>query len=244
MRNVRWVALLLAALLLLSGCKTVETGTLTYETVFEKTNASLKEGHLFFAGKVLEKEQTNTPITYYDGESAANTFYKVEVTEDLFDLLPERTFTVCVMGTAEQFTNRTELEPGNIYLFDCTVWMQGEEVVLLLPTFHNALLQWENGYLSYTEENTRHGVEGDYKDYKAELKKRAGEQGYSAESVLESAKTRLAAATQKDTVHFEALEFEAVDTAAIEATVAGAKARLERAGQLPATNEGVKELLK
>ncbi len=244
MRKIKWAALLLAALLVLSGCQKNDPGTLDYEKVFAKTAASLKEGHLFFAGKVLEAEHKARPITYYDGETEVNTYYTVEITDDIFGLLPERTFTVCVMGTDEQFTSRTELEEEKVYLFDCTVWMQEEEVILLLPTFYNALPQQEGEYLSYIQENTRYGVEGTYEDYKKELKKMAQEQGYGPEAVLEGAKARLQTATQKDAAYFEALKFKAVDTAAVNATVEGAKARLQSAEKLPATEQGVKELLK
>ena len=57
MKKLNWVAMLLIALLILSGCHKNDSGTLTYEKVFEKTESSIREGHLFFAGKVLEKTQ-------------------------------------------------------------------------------------------------------------------------------------------------------------------------------------------
>ena len=155
MKKLNWVAMLLIALLILSGCHKNDPGTLTYEEVFEKTESSIREGHLFFAGKVLEKRVETTPITFYDAESEANTFYTVQVLDDFFDLLPDRNFTVCVMGTPEQFANRTDLEKGGTYIFDCSVWMQEDELILLLPTFHNALPKREGKYLSYTENSTR-----------------------------------------------------------------------------------------
>lgn len=244
MRKIKWAALLMAALLILSGCQSNDPSTLTYETMFEKTASSLKEGHLFFAGKVLEVAQKAEPITYYEGETPANTFYKVEVVEDYFDLLPERTLTVCIMGTTDQFSTRTDLEKNGVYIFDCTVWMHGEEVVLLLPTFYNGLPQWEGEFLSFTEKGVRYAVQGTYEEYKEALKELAEEQGYGPKAVMDAAKARLASAGQKDAAYFEELEFETVDADFIGTTVAAANARLQVAEKLQATNEGVKELLK
>lgn len=244
MKKINWAAMLLIALLILSGCQKTDPGTLTYETVFEKTSASMKEGHLFFAGKVLEKRVETTPITFYDSEAEANTFYTVQVTDDFFDLLPDRKFTVCVMGTPDQFTNRTDLEKNGIYLFDCSVWMQEDELILLLPTFHNALPRREGKYLSYTENGTRYGVEGTYEDYKEHLKKMAADHGYGAGMAMDHIRDRLTLATQKDVAYFENLGFESIDTALVKATSDAADTRLLAGAGVASTAEGVKELLK
>lgn len=244
MRKIRWAALLMAAVLLLSGCQKNDPGTLTYETMFEKTEASLKEGHLFFAGKVLQVDQRAELITYYDGETPANTFYTVEVVEDYFDLLPDRNLTVCIMGTTDQFSTRTDLKAEEVYIFDCTVWMQGEEVVLLLPTFYNGLPCREGEFLSFTEKGVRYAVEGTYEDYKESLLALAEEQGYGPAAVMKHINDRLASAAQKDAAYFEELEFETVDADRIGATVAAANTRLQEAKNLQSTNQGVKELLK
>ena len=242
MRKMQWAALLMAALLLLGGCHREDPGALTYETMFEKTESSLKEGHLFFAGKVLAVEKKAEQITYYDAPAAVNTFYRVEIEEDYFDLLPDRTFTVAVLGEEEHFANRTALEEGGVYLFDCTLWMQGEEMILLLPTFYNGLPQWEGQFLSFTEGNSRYAVEGTYQEYVEALKDLAKELGYGPKTVMEGAKARLQTAIQKDRAYFEDLKFEEADAAAIQATVQAAQKRLQAAQKLSETKEGVQEL--
>ena len=111
-KQAKIFALLLAVVLLLGGCAKAPEGQVEQEVLFEKTAASLAEGHLFFAGRVTSALAEPKQITYYDAEAGKNTFYRVEITEDFFGCLPNRTLTVCVMGNSENFAERENLEKG------------------------------------------------------------------------------------------------------------------------------------
>ncbi len=243
-KQTKLFALLLAAVLLVSGCAKAPDGRVELEDLFEKTSASLAEGHLFFAGKVTSALSEPKQITYYDGEAGKNTFYRVEITEDFFGCLPERTLTVCVMGNSENFAERENLEKGKEYLFDCAVWMEGDQVILLLPTFYKALPRRAEEELLLTQGEETVAVKGSYSEYKEKLKALAEESGYNPSLVLQKVKEQLQAASLKDEGYFEKLEFEKPDGELINATVAGASARLQAAEQAANTWEGIKELLK
>ncbi|MBQ8893769.1 MAG: hypothetical protein IJ043_05095 [Clostridia bacterium] len=246
MKKHNLLALLLALLLLLCGCsgQTESSGTKKLEDLFEKTAASLAEGHLFFTGKVTSALAEAKDISFYEAESEKNTFYKVEVTDDPFGCLPERTLTVCVLGNTENFIDRTPLQKGKEYLFDTTLWVQGEEAVLLLPTFYLVLPERQGDALYYTDQQTTAAVDGSYQDYLDQLRALAEENGYSAAGVLAAAKTRLESAVERDSAYFEALEFETVDSGALNTTIRTAKTLLAKANAAQPTWEGIEELLK
>ena len=131
-RNV--AALLLALLVLLTGCSKQELGQMPLEELLEKTPVSMEEGHLFFTGKVTAASVMNRMISFYEVETEKSTFYQVEVTDDPFDCMPDRTLTVCILGSAESFGERNALQKDKEYLFDTSLWVQEDEAVLLLPT--------------------------------------------------------------------------------------------------------------
>lgn len=243
-KQTKLFALLLAVVLLVSGCAKAPDGQVALEDLFEKTSASLGEGHLFFAGRVTSALAEPKQITYYDAEAGKNTFYRVEITEDFFGCLPNRTLTVCVMGNSENFAERENLEKGKEYLFDCSIWMEEDQVILLLPTFYQALPQREGEKLLRTQGEETAAVKGGYSEYKEKLKSLAAESGYDPALVLQKVKDQLQAASLKDEAYFEKLEFENPDRALINATVAGASARLKAAEQTEESWKGIKELLK
>ena len=243
-KQTKIFALLLAAVLLLGGCAKAPDGRVELEDLFEKTSASLAEGHLFFAGKVTSALAEPKQITYYDAETGKNTFYRVEITEDFFGCLPERTLTVCVMGNSENFAERENLEKGKEYLFDCALWMEEDQAILLLPTFYQALPERAEEKLLLTQEGKTSAVKGSYSDYKEKLQTMATESGYTSSLVLQKVKDQLQAASLKDVAYFEKLEFEKPDRELINATVAGASARVRAAEQAEESWEGIKELLK
>ena len=243
-KQTKFFALLLAAVLLLSGCAKAPDAQVELEDLFERTSASLAEGHLFFAGRVTSALAEPKAITYYDAEAGKNTFYRVEITEDFFGCLPERTLTVCVMGNSENFAQRENLEKGKEYLFDCSVWMEEDQVILLLPTFYQVLPERAEEKLMLTQEEKTYMADGSYSDYKEKLQTLAQENEYSPSLVLQKVKEQLQAASLKDEAYFEELEFEKIDGDLIKATVAGASARLQAAEQAEKSWEGIKELLK
>ena len=158
MKKIKFLGAVLAALLLLTSCSKSDPSVLSLDTLFYRTEASLAEGHLFFAGKVISAAQQNRAITYYESETEVNTFYQVEVTEDFFGCLPERTLTICVMGTDAHFVSRTELQSDTEYLFDVNAWAGEDEMLFLLPTFYEALPQREGEYIYYTKGETRYAT--------------------------------------------------------------------------------------
>ncbi len=242
MKKIKIFAWLLVFALLLCGCKGNQEELMKLEDLFYRTEVAMEEGQLFFAGKVLDVNHQDRAITYYESETVANTFYQVEVTEDFFGFMPERTLTVCVMGTGEHFVSRTELEEGKEYLFQVKPWAGEEEMLFLLPTFYEAMPQQEGEYLYYTKGNRRYAVDGSYEDYKQMLLDLAEQYSYSAQGVGEAILTNLQAASTRDTAHFEELEFKTIDREAIDSVAAFAKKRSENSA--PKTAEGIKEILK
>ena len=87
-------------------------------------------------------------------------------------------------------------------------------------------------------------MEGTYEDYKEHLEKMTGEFSYGAGMVMDHIRARLNLANQKDVAYFEKLGFESIDTALVKATSEAADHRLLDGNDLPATAEGVKEMLK
>ncbi|MBR2013251.1 MAG: hypothetical protein IJ995_03450 [Clostridia bacterium] len=242
MKKLNWIAWVLLFALLLCGCSKTQEDVMKLEDLFYRTEVAMEEGQLFFAGKVLSVQKQDRAITYYESETVANTFYEVEVTEDFFGFLPERTLTVCVMGTGEHFVSRTEPEKGKEYLFQVKAWAGEEEMLFLLPTFYEALPQRESEYIYYTKGNQRYAVDGGYEDYKQRLLDLAEQYGYSAQGVGKAILADLQAAGKKDAAYFEELEFKTIDRAAIDGIAAFAAERGSIAA--PKTAQEIKEILK
>lgn len=241
----RFGILLLALCLLLTGCKdSGESAVKPMEELLEKTPASLAEGHFFFAGTVTSSATLPEMISYYETETEKNTFYTVEVTDDFFGCLPDRTLTVCVLGSTENFGSRAMLEKNAEYIFDTSLWVQEEEPVFLLSTFYEALPERSGESLFYTTgQEGKAVVSGSYQDYRARLLALAEEAGYGPELVLSAAKDRLQSAVERDYAYFEALSFTVADSAALAITNQTAAALLDSAAATPASWEGIRGLL-
>lgn len=242
MKRLNWIAWVLLFAVLLCGCSKSQEDVMKLEDLFYRTEVAMEEGQLFFAGKVLSVQKQDLDITYYESETVANTFYEVEVTEDFFGFLPERTLTVCVMGTGEHFISRTEPEKGGEYLFQVKPWAGEEEMLFLLPTFYEALPRREGEYIYYTKGNQRYAVDGGYEDYKQMLKDYADRYSYSAQGVGKAIHSDLQAASKKDAAYFEELDYKTIDRAALDGIAAFAAERGNTAA--PKTAQEIKEILK
>ncbi len=237
-------ALLLAILLLLSACSQDVGGSKPMDALFEKTAASLESGHFFFAGKIHSVSAEKKMISFYDAEMEKSTFYKVEVTDDPFGYMPDRMITVCILGSAENFTERMTLGKNKEYFFDTTLWVQEDEAVFLLPTFYESLPERVEDALFYTDQEGRVAIDGGYEDYLTRLKKMANEAGYDCQKVLTAAKERLRLAAERNATYFKEQKFEKVDAKALKKTNETAAALLQRAEKTAATGEGIGNLLK
>jgi hypothetical protein len=227
MKKIKWLWLIVAIVLLLGGCKK-EAGFFQISEVFKRTETSIKDGHLFFTGKVVSVAKDPRQITYYDEQAELSTFYTVEITEDYFEAMPDRQITVCIFGTSANNGSRNELQKGKEYLFDVSPYMLQNEVVFLLPSFYTALAQREGDTLFYMDGNVRYGIEGTYTQYKEELKQLAQSLSYGPAVALKKAKTNFERSVNNDTEYFTELKFENLDADAIQTTVAAAKLRLQR----------------
>lgn len=241
-RNV--VALLMALLVLLSGCTKQELGQRPLEELLEKTPVSMEEGHLFFTGKVTAASVMNRMISFYDAETEKSTFYQVEVTDDPFGCMPDRTLTVCILGSAESFLERNALQKDKEYLFDTSLWVQEDEAVLLLPTFYQSLPEREGDDLYYIGTEGRELVKGSYRDYLDRLQTLAEENEYSAQKVLDAAKGRMESAVERDAAYFKELKFKKTDTEALLKTNQKAADLLEKVKVAEKNWEGIRGLLK
>ena len=242
MKKINLCAWLMLFALLLGGCKGSQEDLIPLEDLFYRTEVAMGEGQLYFAGKVLEKTYEDREITYYESESTSNTFYKVEATDDFFGFLPERTLTVCVMGTGEHFVSRAELEKGKEYLFQVNPWAGENEIIFLLPTFYEAMPQKEGEYLYYTKGETRYAVDGGIQDYKNRIDELAKEYGYTASAVGAAIIKNLQTASERDASYFEKLKYETVDRATIDGIADFAKNK--SLASAPQTAEEIKGILK
>ena len=245
MRNL--LLLMLCLLLMPSGCSSeqVPSNAVTAEYLYERAEASQNGGHFFFAGEVLSVMTDAKQITYYEEQTAKNTFYQVEVTNDLFGCMPDRVITVCVLGTSEHFVDRFPLEEGEEYLFDTTLWVHGGAAVFLLPTFYENLPQISGDSLYYTDDSGKYLLDVDYEAYTVRLTEMAKETGYGAQKVLAAVKERLELAAKDRTVeHFEKAEFEKPDQELIKGVNRDAAALLRKAEKAPESWSGIEEFLR
>jgi len=229
LRNL--LLLLLSAVLLLSGCSSEQevSNEVTAEYLYERANVAQKEGHFFFAGTVLSVATEEKQITYYEEQVEKNTFYQVEITNDLFGCMPDRVITVCILGTSDNFIDRLALEEGEEYFFDTTLWVHEGAAVFLLPTFYENLPQISDDALYYTDKGGKYLLDIDYKTYTGYLTEQAEKNGYTPEAVLAAAKARLElAATDRTPEHFEKLEFSKPDNALIKGVNRDAAALLKK----------------
>lgn len=240
----RIVALLLAVGLLLglSACKE-EAGQMETDSLLETARISMEEGHFFFVGKVLSAVNDDKMITYYDAETNQNTFYQVEVTDDLFGCLPDGVLSVCIYGTSEHFSNRKPLEKGKEYFFDVRLWVDEGKPVYLLPTFYDGLPEKRGEKLFYTD------PEGSYKlgkaaDYRAELLKVANRSGYGAKTVVAGMTAQLELAVKNSNQdHFKELEISDTDPEFLARVTDTAKGLLTKTQSADKTWKGIEGVL-
>lgn len=244
MRKLRFFAWLSVLALLLCGCNTEKDTRYSFEELTLTMDAAVAEGHFFFAGEILSVGTNQTMISYYEMEAEENTFYQVQVTEDFFGCMPEEPITVCIYGTAGNFSNRSNLEKGKEYLFDTTLWVHGEEPVFLLPTFYEGMPERVGETLYYTTGGQPALVDATYADYKDHLFALAEEKGYDPALVQRSMISFLEQAALNDAAHFADLTFERVDAAHLDVTVAAAKTLLEQTKNSAAEWAALKEILK
>lgn len=244
MFKLRISALLCALTLLLSGCAQTGSGDYSFEEMTETMEYSMAEGHFFFAGKILSAGTNDQMITYYDVEAETNTVYQVQVTEDFFGCMPEEPVTVCIYGTTSNFVARSNLEKGKEYLFDTTLWVQGEEVIFLLPSFYEGMPERAGETLYYTVSGQTALVDGTFSDYKAYLTGLAAEQGYGPERVRAGMIAFLEEAAQKDVAFFEERSFTDLDQTHLTLTAATAAALLEQTKNTAADWTALEGLLK
>ena len=233
------LALLLVFSLLLCGCNGKDrAGQAMMEEFLEEAEGAMVGGELFFAGKILGMAAEDRLISYYDAEMGKNTFYSVEVTEDLFGIMPDRTITVCVLGNSETFPDRNLLIKGKEYYFHTYLWVEGEELIFLLPTFYTALPEREGEMIYATYEDTRY-LCGSDEEYRQGLKAAEEKAGYGAAAVWLRAETAFAEAGRKDAKYFENLKMKVKDPVLLKQTQRAAKELAGRLEKIDKTWEGL-----
>ncbi len=240
----RIIALLLALgmLLGLSACKQ-EAGEMGTESLLETAEISMGEGHFFFVGKVLSAVNANRMITYYDAVTEQNTFYQVEITDDLFGCLPQKTLTVCIYGTSEHFSNRKPLEKGKEYFFDVRLWVDEEKAVYLLPTFYDALPEKRGEKLYLTNHDGAYDL-GKAADYREALLKLANRTGYGAKTIMAGMESQLELAVKNSNkAHFEEVKVTGTDEAFLAKVTAVADGLLAKVKNAEKTWKGIKGVL-
>ncbi|MBQ8600779.1 MAG: hypothetical protein IJ407_05325 [Clostridia bacterium] len=244
MRNLKLFALLCALVLLVCSCRINEKEGYSFEEMTQTLEAAVAEGHFFFAGKVLSVGTNDRMISYYEMEAETNTVYQVEVTEDFFGCMPKEPITVCIYGTTGNFSSRSNLEKGKEYLFDTTLWVQGEEIIFLLPSFYEGMPERAEEALYYTAGGKTALVNGTYVQYKEHLFSLAEEKGYGPQLVKSSITAFLEQAVKNDAAFFEGLGFTKIDTAHLAATTAKAALLLEQVQNSAADWAALREILK
>jgi len=235
---------LLTAAVLLAGCQPKPKDTsYTMEEITTTLAASVEDGHFFFAGKVTEVGTNPQMLSYYDAESETNTVYRVEVTDDFLGCMPDDPITVCIYGTKSNFGERVNLEKGQEYLFDTTLWVYGDQVVYLLPTFYQSLPQLQGEGLVYVKNGVQAPVKGTVEDYKEQLYEQITQLNYTPQRVLDKMTALLQEAATRDSAFFAQKKIAVSDEAHLAQTVATAKALLEQAKNATPNWSGILEVL-
>ncbi len=235
---------LIAAALLLSGCQSRPTqNRYPLDEVTQTMEAAVEEGHLFFAGTVLSVGTTSKMISYYDAEVENNTVYQVSVTEDFLGVLPQEPITVCIYGTKSNFGDRATLEKGKEYLFDTTLWVHGDEVVYLLPTFYQSLPQRQEETLFYIKNGVQAAVDGNFADYKEILYTLVQAKGYTPQLLQNKLVGQLQQAAARDSAYFAKESIPVTDEAHLAQTVATANTLLTRMEKTTPNWQGIGEVL-
>ncbi len=243
MKKHNLLALLLAALLLLGGCAAAEK-PMESAPLLEQIGGRAAEGNFFFTAKILSAKAERRQISYYDTETEKNTFYKIEITDDFYGVLPDRVMTLCVMGSSENFAQRVNLKKDREYILTAALWMLEEESILLLPTFYHAMPERREDALYYEQEGEEQLLDLGYEAYKDALMRAAEKGGYSAKSLLQRCTERLEDCAARDALYFKKNEFKNIDKDALAATAAAAKERLALAEKAAKTWSGIEGVLK
>ena len=241
MKKTKWMAWLLMGVLLLSGCAEEETET-HMDQVFITTQSALEGGHFFFSGKVLGVSTEERLISYYEAEMGKNTFYSVEVTEDYYQCMPDRNITVCVLGSGETF-RREGLKKDREYIFDTTLWVEGDQTIFLLPTFHSYMPELQNGEVYIPVDGEAVSC-GSYEEYREQFDALAAKAKYCPQTVLDAVKLALQGAAERvDPALFKKMGYKNVDAALLKKTGETAASLLEKAQKIEPTWEEIGELI-
>lgn len=242
MKKNKWIAWLLCCLLLLCGCAEEEQAA-EMDEIFITTEAALEGGHFFFTGEVLSVVTEDRLISKYEAYKGENTFYSVEVTDDYYNCMPDRTIIVCVLGS-EEFPNRDMLKKDREYLFDTTLWVEGDQTIFLLPTFHSFMPELQGDQVYSLVEGERVNC-GTLEEYKERLERLAEKVGYGPQTVLSAAKLTLESVAERvDPAYFEKMGYPQVDQALLKKTGETATALLKKAEKAESTWKGIGELIK
>lgn len=241
---LRIFALLLVLSLLLCGCGEKKSELQAeMDSFLQDAETALAQGEFLFVGKVLGKVTEDRLITYYDADMGENTFYSVEVTEDLYGCMPDRTITVGILGNSETFPDRTPLSKGKEYYFQTYLWVEGDQIIFLLPTFYTALAEREAGMIYATINGERHFC-GSEEEYREALKQAEERAEYGPMAVWKTAEASFGAAYGRSTAaYFEKLEISVKDPETLEKTEETAYKLLQEIKKTEKSWEGLGDLL-
>lgn len=244
MKNLHKIlALLLVAALLLCGCASKkQEEQAKMDSLIEGVEGSFGSGDLLFIGKVLGRAAEDRLITFYDADMGKNTFYSVEITEDLYGYMPDRVITVAVLGNSETFPDRTLLSKGGEYYFRAHPWVEGEDVIFLLPTFYTSLAEREEGMIYTTIGDVRYQC-GSEEDFLKAIKEAEERAEYGLSRVWRCTEESLAAAYGRSTVEqMEELKIAVKDPQTLKKTEERAYQLMQKMKNAEKSREGLGEL--
>ncbi len=123
--------------LLCCGCSKKQqieiTGT--DSKVFTKIENVIELQKSLFVAQVDNVSTVNAVFTKYNVDISKYTLFDVTITESIDGITPTGKAKVYWLGTDTEFNTRLDIEKNNKYIFDCDIWVYGDEVVYLLSPY-------------------------------------------------------------------------------------------------------------
>ncbi len=126
-------------LLLCCGCSKSQstdvkiTGTDT--KVIPKIENIIELQKSVFVAEINGVSKTDAVFTKYNIDISTYTLFDVTITESIDGITPTGKAKVYWLGTDTEFNTRLSIKKNDKYIFDCEVWVFGDEVVYLLSPY-------------------------------------------------------------------------------------------------------------
>ncbi len=129
--------ILCLVMLLCCGCSKEQqvevTGTDT--KVIPKIENIIELQKSLFVAEINSISKANAVFTKYNVDISTYTVFDVTITESIDGITPIGKAKVYWLGTDTEFNTRLDIKKNDRYIFDCDIWVYGDEVVYLLSPY-------------------------------------------------------------------------------------------------------------